>query len=68
MKKMSMCFPVGATIIVTMILLRQFEVHLPDFVMGLGYGVGIALELIGVYSMNNDTSKWRQFNLNLFGR
>ena len=52
---------IGLVIITIMLILHIHLINLPDFFEGLGYGIGIALELIGIYSMNHDVSKLRNF-------
>jgi len=41
---------------------------LPDFISGLCLGLCIALMLIGIYSMNHDTSKLKDCKMNFFKR
>lgn len=53
MKVTNKWFNIGVVIVGTLLILRQFSVELSDFVEGLGYGAGIAFELIGVYAMNH---------------
>ncbi|KEJ00764.1 membrane protein [Clostridium botulinum A2B7 92] len=57
MKKPNKTLSTGIFIIAITTILRHFLIQLPEFALGLGYGVGIALELIGAYSINHDTSK-----------
>ncbi|ACA53722.1 hypothetical protein ACLD43_04970 [Clostridium botulinum] len=57
MKKANKALVIGIFIIAITTSLRHFTIQLPEFVLGLGYGVGIALELIGLYSINHDISK-----------
>lgn len=40
----------------------------PDFLMGLLFGSGIGLMIIGVYSKNHDLSKFKNFKHNLFNK
>ncbi|NEZ52907.1 hypothetical protein FCV20_13190 [Clostridium botulinum] len=56
-KKANKTLIIGIFIITITTSLRHFTIQLPEFVLGLGYGIGIALELIGVYSINHDISK-----------
>lgn len=53
-KKANKTLIIGIFIITITTSLRHFTIQLPEFVLGLGYGIGIALELIGVYSINHD--------------
>ncbi|NRD79023.1 hypothetical protein HPT25_16805 [Bacillus sp. BRMEA1] len=58
-------FRIGLVIIAIMLLLHLYSIHLPDFIEGLMLGSGIALELIGVYAMKHDISKFRNFKMKL---
>jgi len=49
LKKRNKFMKVGLLIIAIILLPKNFSAQLPDFIQGLGYGVGIALELIGIY-------------------
>lgn len=40
-------------------------IELPDFISSLGIGIGICLELIGLYSINHDITKIKNFKKNL---
>ncbi|MDP4185934.1 MAG: hypothetical protein Q8862_12340, partial [Bacteroidota bacterium] len=51
--------------IVGITLLLSHLTNLPEFICGLGLGIGIAFELIGVYSMNHDTSKIKSYKMKL---
>jgi hypothetical protein len=42
-------------------------IYLPEFVHGVGMGLGITLELIGLYSLNHEL-KLRTWKKNLFRR
>ncbi|ADQ41928.1 hypothetical protein Calkr_2494 [Caldicellulosiruptor acetigenus I77R1B] len=48
-----------------MLLLKHFSVQFPDFIEGLGYGIGVGLELFGIYLMFRDTSKFRNYKMKL---
>ena len=54
MKKPNRTLSIGIFIIVITTILRHFTIQLPEFILGLGYGIGIAFELIGGYSINYD--------------
>jgi hypothetical protein len=41
--------------------------ELPHLVYGLGLGLGIALELIGLYAINHDLKKIRECKKRIFG-
>lgn len=47
----------------TTVILNHFII-LPESVSGLGLGTGIGLELIGVYSINHDMSKLKNYKMN----
>lgn len=49
-------------------VLRLFQVRLPGFIEGFLLGLGIALELIGIYAEKHDLSKFRIFKVKLFKR
>ncbi|KGO13241.1 hypothetical protein [Clostridium botulinum] len=57
MKKPNRTLSIGIFIIAITTILRHFTIQLPEFILGLGYRIGIAFELIGVYSINHDISK-----------
>ncbi|EJO5346560.1 hypothetical protein NRP93_000611 [Clostridium botulinum] len=59
MKKPNKTLIIGIFIISITTILRNFLIQLPEFILGLGYGIGIALELIGVYSIKHDISKFK---------
>lgn len=65
MKKSNTFLRVGMAIIGIMFLLKICSIHLPDFIEGLGFGAGIALELIGIYAINHDISKFRKYKRNV---
>ncbi|AUM95289.1 hypothetical protein RSJ11_09075 [Clostridium sporogenes] len=64
MKKPNRTLSIGIFIIVITTILRHFTIQLPEFTLGLGYGIGIAFELIGVYSINHDISKFQNCKRN----
>ncbi|EPY2274386.1 hypothetical protein ACXAUS_003283 [Clostridium sporogenes] len=64
MKKANKALIIGIFIIAITMNLRHFTIQLPEFVLGLGYGIGIAFELIGVYSINHDISKFQNCKRN----
>ena len=65
MKKPNKFLSIGLAIIAVMLLLKHFSIQLPDFIEGLGYGIGIAFELIGIYSINHDIHKLKNYKINL---
>lgn len=65
MKKSNLLFIIGALIVGIMMILRELSIKMPDFVEGLGLGMGIACELMGAYAMNHDLSKLRNFKKRL---
>jgi len=65
LKKRNKFMKVGLLIIAIILLPKNFSAQLPDFIQGLGYGVGIALELIGIYSINHDIFKFKNYKTNL---
>ncbi|AGK97947.1 hypothetical protein [Clostridium pasteurianum] len=50
------------------LFLKNSSIPLPDFIDGLLLGSGIGLELIGIYSMNYDISKFRNYKRNLLNK
>lgn len=65
MKGSKIFFRIGLVIIAIMLLLHLYAIHLPDFIEGLMLGSGIALELIGIYTIKHDISKFRNFKMKL---
>lgn len=64
LKKPNTTLSIGIFIIVITTILRHFTIQLPEFILGLGYGIGIGFELIGVYSINHDISKFQNYKRN----
>lgn len=64
MKKLNRTLSIGIFIIVITTILRHFTIQLPEFTLGLGYGIGIAFELIGVYFINHDILKFQNCKRN----
>lgn len=60
LKKINKTLSIGLLIVAITLLLKHV-VQLPEFICGLGYGTGIAFELIGAYSINHDISKLKNF-------
>lgn len=50
----------GLFIVTITLVIKQFAA-LPEVINGFGLGLGIALELMGVYSINHDISKIKNF-------
>ncbi|NRD77842.1 hypothetical protein HPT25_10520 [Bacillus sp. BRMEA1] len=65
MKGLNNFYRIGVLIVAIMLLLHLFSIHLPDFIEGLCIGIGIALELIGIYTMKHDISKLRNFKMKI---
>ncbi|MED1206101.1 hypothetical protein [Heyndrickxia acidicola] len=65
MKGSKKFFHIGLVIIAIMLLLHLYVIHLPDFIEGFMLGSGIALELIGIYTIKHDISKFRNFKMKL---
>ncbi|WP_042461816.1 hypothetical protein [Neobacillus dielmonensis] len=65
MKGPNKYFRIGTVIIAIMLFLHIYHIHLPDFIEGLGYGSGIALELLGIYTMKHGNSKIKSFKMKL---
>lgn len=58
-------FWAGTVIIAFLFFCHLYSVRLPDFLVGLGYGIGIALELIGLYHVKHE-SRFRRYKIQLF--
>jgi len=67
-KKPNKALIIGIFIISITTILRNFLIQLPEFILGLGYGIGIVFELIGVYSINHDISKFQNCKRNFIKR
>jgi len=65
LKKPNKFISIGLVIVAIMQLLKHFSVQLTDSIEGLGFGIGIAFELIGIYFMNHDISKLKNYKMNL---
>lgn len=63
-KQMNLYLSLGLLINAIILSANHFIV-LPDFIYGLGLGIGISLELIGIYSINHDINKIKNFKKNL---
>jgi hypothetical protein len=55
---------IGILLIAAEIGINHF-VKLPELVNGFALGLGIGLELIGVYTINNDMSRIKKFKRNI---
>ena len=53
----SLMVSIGGFVIGIMLIFNYFVLNIPDFVYGLCYGIGFAIELIGIYTMSHDISK-----------
>ncbi|MDI6604014.1 MAG: hypothetical protein QME35_02575 [Thermoanaerobacteraceae bacterium] len=53
MKKSKMLIAIGLFENAVILLLNHF-INLPDFVVGLGYGIGTGLELVGLYFIKHN--------------
>lgn len=51
--------------ICSIVLFFNRFIGLPEIISGFGLGIGIALELIGVYSMKHDITKIKKFKKSL---
>lgn len=63
--KMSWHLSLGLVIIGIVFGISEF-IELPDIIHGFCLGVGIALELIGLYTTNHDIAKIKNFKKGLF--
>lgn len=63
MIKLNKNISIGMFIVAITLLLNNL-IKLPDFIYGLGFGTGIGLELIGIYSMKHDISKLKSYKIN----
>ncbi|NFV12208.1 hypothetical protein FDG09_04530 [Clostridium sporogenes] len=68
MKKSNKILIIGIFIITIITSLRYLSIQLPEYILGFGYGLGIAFELIGAYSLNYDISKIQNFKRNFIKR
>lgn len=65
MQKLNKLMKIGLAIIPIMLLLKNLSIQLPDYLQGLFLGIGIGFELIGIYSINHDISKFKNYKMNL---
>lgn len=49
-------------------ILKHLVGQIPDFIIGLLLGTGVGLELLGIYAMRHDLSKFRNFKKRMFNR
>lgn len=61
------CLSLGLIIIGIVFGVNHF-IKLPDIIEGLGIGISLGLELIGLYSTNHDITKIKIFKKNLIGK
>lgn len=67
MKNHNVYISLGLLLNSSYFFLNNFR-SVPDFLMGLLFGSGIGLMIIGVYSKNHDLSKFKNFKHNLFNK
>lgn len=69
MKKTNKFLNIAMLILASILLSKNvFEVNLPHYVVGLGYGAYITFMVLGVYSTRNDVSKLRSYKAAFFRR
>jgi hypothetical protein len=64
LKKLNNFLYIGLLIVGAIQFLNHL-VDLPHFIYGLGLGIGLSFELIGVFTMKYDISKIRKYKINL---
>ena len=62
----SIMMSIGSVLIGTMLIFNHYALNIPDFLYGLCYGVGFAIELIGIYTLSHDFSKLKKFKIKFF--
>ncbi|WP_069659715.1 hypothetical protein [Arcticibacter eurypsychrophilus] len=65
MKKRNWCMTVGCLVLATALILKHILPGLPDAIYGLCFGMGIGLELIGLYTLNHDLSALKRYKMNI---
>jgi hypothetical protein len=55
-------------LIIAFMLSSKYFIQMPYVLQGLGLGVGISLEMIGIFSINNDMTKLKSFKRKLLKR
>ena len=65
MKGFNNFFRIGSVIVALMLMLHLFSIQLPDCVDGLMLGSCFVFELIGIYTMKHDISKFRNVEMKL---
>ncbi|RLQ92290.1 hypothetical protein [Falsibacillus albus] len=65
MKNPLLFVSIGLFLVVGRMILTQF-VSLPDFLNGLILGIGLALEVIGLYGISRNPSKVKKFKKSFF--
>lgn len=66
MKTRNWFVSVGCLLLATALVLKHVLPGLPDFIYGLCFGIGIGLELMGLYVANHDISPLKRHKRNLF--
>ncbi|WP_425449099.1 hypothetical protein [Dethiothermospora halolimnae] len=64
MKKLNKSIKIGLLLIV-LTLIPDALIGLPEFVTGLSLGAGLALLLVGAFTINHDMSKFKRFKANI---
>ena len=67
MKKFNNFLCIGLFIVGAIQFLNHL-VALPHFIYGLGLGIGLSFELIGIFAMKYDISKIRKYKISLLKR
>ena len=62
----SFMISIGSFVIGTMLIFNHYALNIPDLLYGLGYGIGFAIELIGIYTMSHDVSKLKSSKFKFF--
>lgn len=62
----SFMISIGSFVIGTMLVFNHYALNIPDFLYGLCYGIGIAIELIGIYTLSHDVSKLKNSKIKIF--
>ncbi|MGE5352457.1 MAG: hypothetical protein ACM3P0_10260 [Acidobacteriota bacterium] len=65
MRKPNKILTTGMVIIGLTLLLKHFHAGLPDFAEGFMIGIGLALELAGIFNEKESMIKLRNFKLRL---
>ncbi|MFL2105923.1 hypothetical protein [Desemzia sp. FAM 23991] len=62
----SIMISIGSFVIGTMLIFNHYALNIPDFLYGLCYGIGFAIELMGIYTLSHDVSKLKKLKINFF--